>query len=465
MPALDEDKLRFRLRFSSGIVAGTSQYLLRYPANSTVDSFLEEVGSRFALIRDVELVCSIGGFALPPCEPLRQVLRDDEIVTVTACRGKAVAHGGRKRKRTSQHPAPPAPPLSHLLAPCVDPWQAGSGNLLAALRVCGAVFVRIREDVFPDGVPDFPAWHRLWRQATEEPTVFYKRGIVRSRQLRFSKGEDLLRTRVGEGKTHTPDVRYNFGLGKDALRSKAWGDLGWIPEDFGSRLSILAKLIKEELSTASSAHKEPSGTLVAKVLSDCESWAGSRLRHSVYPAEGSCAEHTDYGVVTLQQSTGLGLEFYSRGFWQPLEPPSGFAVLFAGDMLEILTNGEVPALVHRVSPGDVRQSHIIFLQPDRETLVQPLQSCLRNDGTDFPAVFYGEWHQTKTSLAFRGKKSFTTFESQNLQKKRKSEGIKIGHEHHSMPVHASDLHLLLELENLSPQLRPEFRISRWDDLN
>ena len=30
----------------SGIVAGTSQYLLRYPANSTVDSFLEEVGSR-----------------------------------------------------------------------------------------------------------------------------------------------------------------------------------------------------------------------------------------------------------------------------------------------------------------------------------------------------------------------------------------------------------------------------------
>ena len=139
------------------------------------------------------------------------------------CALKAVAHGGRKRKRTSQHPAPPAPPLSHLLAPCVDPWQAGSRHLLAALRVCGAVFVRIREDVFPDGVPDFPAWHRLWRQATEEPTVFYKRGIVRSRQLRFSKGEDLLRTRVGEGKTHTPDVRYNFGLGKDALRSKAWG--------------------------------------------------------------------------------------------------------------------------------------------------------------------------------------------------------------------------------------------------
>ena len=139
------------------------------------------------------------------------------------CALKAVALGSRKRKRTSQHSAPPAPLLSPLLVPCVDPWQAGSGQLLAALRVCGAVFVRIREDVFSDDVPDFPAWHRLWRQAIEEPTVFYKRGIVRSRQLRFSKGEDLLRTRVGEGKAHTPDVRYNFGLGKDALRSKAWG--------------------------------------------------------------------------------------------------------------------------------------------------------------------------------------------------------------------------------------------------
>eukprot|EP00435_Cladocopium_sp_Y103_P041275 s304_g11.t1 len=114
MPAVDEDKLRFRLRFSSGIAAGTSQYLLRYPTNPTVGSFLEEVRTRFALIRDVELICSIGGFALPPCEPLRRVLRDDEIVTVMACPGKAVAPGGRKRKRTSQQPAP-APPPSHLL--------------------------------------------------------------------------------------------------------------------------------------------------------------------------------------------------------------------------------------------------------------------------------------------------------------------------------------------------------------
>ncbi|CAK9018247.1 unnamed protein product [Durusdinium trenchii] len=179
------------------------------------------------------------------------------------------------------------------------------------------------------------------------------------------------------------------------------GDLAWICDDFRRMLSILTNMVKEELSLAAADFKEPCGTLAAKVLSDCESWAGSRLRHSLYPPNGSCTEHTDYGVLTLQQSTGPGLEYFADNSWQTLEPPNGFAVIFAGDMLEVMTNGQVRALVHRVSPGDFRQSHIVFLQPDRDTIVQPLQSHLRKDGTDFPPVTYGEWHSKKTSLAFR----------------------------------------------------------------
>ena len=44
--------------------------------------------------------------------------------------------------------------------------------------------------------------------------------------------------------------------------------------------------------------------------------------------------------------------------------------------------------------------YLAWSSQDRETLVQPLQSCLRNDGTDFPPVFYGEWHQTKLFGSF-----------------------------------------------------------------
>ena len=32
---------------------------------------------------------------------------------------------------------------------------------------------------------------------------------------------------------------------------------------------------------------------------------------------------------------------------------------------------------------------------DRKTLVQPLQSFLRNDGSDLAAVCYGDWHHKK----------------------------------------------------------------------
>ena len=170
----------------------------------------------------------------------------------------------------------------------------------------------------------------------------------------------------------------------------------------------LSKLVATELPQLTNQDWEPRGSLGANILAGAETWAGSRLRHSLYPSNGSCTEHTDYGVLTLQQSTGPGLEALIAGAWQSLEPPPGFAVLFAGDMLEILTNGCVKALHHRVSrqaeAADMqcaRQSNIIFLQPDNNTLVQPLAPYVLGSGQDLAAVRYGDWHRKKTSLAFR----------------------------------------------------------------
>ena len=158
---------------------------------------------------------------------------------------------------------------------------------------------------------------------------------------------------------------------------------------------------------------EAPGTLGAKVRDGQESWAGTNLRHSVYPAGGSCTEHTDYGVVTVQQSTADGLEGFICGEWQPLQPPEGCALVFAGDMLERLTSGRVRALKHRVclsSPAAsgaqrgapaARQAHILFLQPDKGTVVQPLQRYARGDGTDPQPIKYGDWHRMKSKLAFK----------------------------------------------------------------
>merc|ERR1712137_1124154 len=88
-------------------------------------------------------------------------------------------------------------------------------------------------------------------------------------------------------------------------------------------------------------------------------------------------------------------------------------------MLEILTNGHVPALRHRVAlvqeserngisplkpgrplPSIERQAHILFLQPDANTWIRPLDTFLRHDGSDRAAVRYGDWHGNKVCLAF-----------------------------------------------------------------
>ena len=48
---------------------------------------------------------------------------------------------------------------------------------------------------------------------------------------------------------------------------------------------------------------------------------------------------------------------------------------------------------------DVRQSHMLFLQPDCDTVVAPLADFRSADGADLPPVQYGDWHVEKHRLA------------------------------------------------------------------
>ena len=297
--------------------------------------------------------------------------------------------------------------------PIVDP--AGEGALIEALSRYGAVFVRAGPFAGGGDLPDveFAGWHGLWQEALMRPSLFWSRPVLQRRTLKYSKGEDLARTLHGSAKEHLPDVRYNFGTGLASTRAPVedWGDLRWIPEKFRQLFQWTQALVRHELASMSSG--EPHWTLGAKVRDGREGWAGTNLRHSIYPAGGSCTEHTDYGVITLQQSTTDGLEGFIEGEWRPLQPPEGCALVFAGDMLERLTSGHVPALKHRVclslpvvnavrrgAPA-ARQAHILFLQPDKGTVVQPLRRYAKGDGSDPPPIVYRDWHRMKASLAFR----------------------------------------------------------------
>eukprot|EP00913_Durusdinium_trenchii_P022027 g20699.t1 len=196
------------------------------------------------------------------------------------------------------------PPLT---VPTINPWKE-PGRLVEALSYCGAVFISTDEWSCP--YPSFPLWKGLWKEALLQPGAFKRRPLVSSGQLRFSQGEDLLRTMSGSEKIHTPDVRYNFGLGLDTLRQPIsdWGDLHWLREEVGTSFNVLSAMLKSELFALGPLQEEPPGSLGALVARGFEYFNGSRMRHCVYPAHGSCTEHTDYGLVTFQQSTAPGLE-------------------------------------------------------------------------------------------------------------------------------------------------------------
>eukprot|EP00929_Paragymnodinium_shiwhaense_P064576 TRINITY_DN32363_c0_g1_i1.p1 TRINITY_DN32363_c0_g1~~TRINITY_DN32363_c0_g1_i1.p1 ORF type:complete len:363 (-),score=70.88 TRINITY_DN32363_c0_g1_i1:56-1144(-) len=295
--------------------------------------------------------------------------------------------------------------------PVVDPWGADKNRLLDALAMYGVVIIKDESESKPFKPAPYDRWEKLWNEAMHQKAGFRSRSCVADKHLRFSHGEDLARTLQDSSKEHTPDVRYNFGVGFGSLHARhaaSWGELRWIADEFREKLDAAAALLREEVALL--AASEPDGTLGALMAAGKETWAGSRLRHAVYPPEGSCTEHTDYGLITLQQSDAAGLEVKIHDEWRAVPPIPGATVVFVGDMLEQMTNGVMKAALHRVIVGPklqpesarslaLRQSHIVFLQPNRETIVKPLE-CFKTGKNDRQPVRYGDWHHRKTQLAF-----------------------------------------------------------------
>ena len=101
------------------------------------------------------------------------------------------------------------------------------------------------------------------------------------------------------------------------------------------------------------------------------------------PAPGHvwAAEHADINLITaLPRATERGLQVQTESGWIDAVPPPEHAIINTGIMLERISNGSIPAGVHRVVATDEqagdRLSMVQFCHPTPWTILAPVASMV-----------------------------------------------------------------------------------------
>lgn len=103
------------------------------------------------------------------------------------------------------------------------------------------------------------------------------------------------------------------------------------------------------------------------------------------PAPGHvwAAPHSDINLITaLPRASGPGLQLLTDAGWADVEARPGQMIINSGIMLERLTNGVIPAGLHRVvapdsgAPSGDRYSVVQFCHPAPWFVLSPLDSCV-----------------------------------------------------------------------------------------
>lgn len=117
------------------------------------------------------------------------------------------------------------------------------------------------------------------------------------------------------------------------------------------------------------------------------------------PGEGQtwAVAHKDFDLVTaLPRATAPGLEVELDGEWIPVAPTEGYAVVNAGMALERLSNGVIPAALHRVIAQPAQQ----------EGRLSIVQFCHATPWTSLNPLSLPEWGA--------GSPRFSTMNAQDL---------------------------------------------------
>jgi isopenicillin N synthase-like dioxygenase len=106
------------------------------------------------------------------------------------------------------------------------------------------------------------------------------------------------------------------------------------------------------------------------------------LSEDAPPGSVRAAQHEDINLMTvLPVSTAPGLELMTNeGEWMAVQTPPDVLVVDTGDMMKLLTGGQLPATTHRVvnppdaEKGEARLSMPFFLHPHPDYELKPIGS-------------------------------------------------------------------------------------------
>ena len=104
--------------------------------------------------------------------------------------------------------------------------------------------------------------------------------------------------------------------------------------------------------------------------------------------------HTDAGAVTvLLQDDQPGLQVYRDDRWHIVEPLAGAFVINIGDIVQVWSNDQYQAPLHRVlaSGQNERYSAPFFYNPTYETNYAPLPGALGNGPPRYRPINWGEF--------------------------------------------------------------------------
>jgi isopenicillin N synthase-like dioxygenase len=104
--------------------------------------------------------------------------------------------------------------------------------------------------------------------------------------------------------------------------------------------------------------------------------------------------HTDAGAVTvLLQDDQPGLQVFRDETWHTIEPLAGAFVINIGDIVQVWSNNQYQAPLHRVlaSGSDERYSAPFFYNPSYDTNYAPLSGVLDVDPPCYRPINWGEF--------------------------------------------------------------------------